>query len=215
MLKTKNIKIAALATNVIAIAILCAILIGSTFAWFTDSARSSGNKIQSGTLKVDLQMLEGDTWHSLKNENKPIFDYANWEPGYTDVKVLKVVNEGSLALKWKAKIVANGTLSELARVIDVYVLPSDEEIGYPTDRSLEGYTYAGTVADFVDGIETTTVGTLLSGGESYLGIALKMRTDAGNEYQGLDLLGSFDIVVVATQLSSEGDGFDDKYDANA
>ena len=213
MLKTKNIKVAALAANIIAVAVLCAILIGSTFAWFTDSVGSTGNKIQAGTLKVDLQILEGDTWHSLKNENKPIFDYANWEPGYTDVKVLKVVNEGSLALKWKAKIVANGTLSELADVIDVYVLPSSEEIGYPTDRSLDGYTYAGTVADFVDGIETTTVGTLLSDSESYLGVALKMRSDAGNEYQGLDLLGSFDIVIVATQLSSEEDSLGNDYDS--
>lgn len=216
MTKAKNIKIAALITNIIAIAVMCTILIGSTFAWFTDSAGSIGNKIQAGTLKVDLQLLDReveDNWHSLKNDNQPIFDYENWEPGYTDIKILKVVNEGTLALKWKAKIVANGTLSALADVIDVYVLPSEGELAYPTDRTLDGYTYAGTVADFVEGIETTTTGTLLAGGEAYLGIALKMRSDASNEYQGLDLLGSFDIVIVATQLSSEGDGFGDDYDS--
>ena len=215
MLKTKNIKISALVANVIAIVVLSTILIGSTFAWFTDSVSSSGNKIQAGTLKVDLEILEDDVWRSLKNENKPVFNYTNWEPGYTDVKIFKVVNEGSLALKWKAKIVANGTLSALADVIDVYVCPSDTPIGYPTDRNLDGYTYAGTVADFVAGIETTVADTLLAGGEEYLGIALKMRSDAGNEFQGMDLLGSFDIVLVATQLSFEGDGFGDQYDASA
>ena len=211
----KNIKITVLTANIIAIVVLSAILIGSTFAWFTDSVSSSGNKIQAGTLKVDLEILEDDVWRSLKNENKPVFDYTNWEPGYTDVKIFKVVNEGSLALKWKAKIVANGTLSALADVIDVYVCPSDTPIGYPTDRNLDGYTYAGTVADFVAGIETTVADTLLAGGEEYLGIALKMRSDAGNEFQGMDLLGSFDIVLVATQLSSEGDGFGDDYDSEA
>ena len=216
MMKIKNIKITVLVANIIAIAVMCAILVGSTFAWFTDSVSSGGNKIQSGTLKVDLEMLDKEEgWISLKNEDTPIFNYSNWEPGYTDIKILKVENEGSLALKWKAKIVANGELSELADVIDVYVLPSRTELAYPTDRDLEGYTCVGTVADFVNGIETTTTGTLLANESSYLGIALKMRSDAGNEYQDLDLLGTFDIMIVATQLSSEGDGFGTDYDEGA
>ena len=215
---TKNIKLFSLIMNVVAIVIASVLLIGATFAWFSDEATSSGNKIKAGTLKVDLALLdpEQDAWVSLKGNNAPIFDYENWEPGYTDIKVLKVENEGSLALKWKAKFVSNAVLTELAEVIDVYVLASeDAPLTYPTDRSLAGYTCVGTVAEFVNTIESTTYGTLLAGDSSYLGIALKMRESVGNDYQGLDLGGVFDIQIVATQLSSETDGFGDDYDANA
>ena len=214
---TKNIKLFSLIMNVVAIVIASVLLIGATYAWFNDAATSSGNKIQAGTLKVDLELLdpEQDAWVSLKGNNAPIFDYENWEPGYTDIKVLKVENEGSLALKWKAKFVSNAVLTELADVIDVYVLASEDvELTYPADRSLAGYTCVGTVAEFVNTIESTTYGTLLGGDSAYLGLALKMRENVGNEYQGLDLGGTFDIQIVATQLSSEEDGFGDDYDAN-
>jgi predicted ribosomally synthesized peptide with SipW-like signal peptide len=214
----KNIKLTSLVMNVIAIVIASVLLIGATFAWFTDVATSSGNKIKAGTLKVDLELLdaEQDTWVSLKGNNAPIFDYENWEPGYTDVKVLKVENEGTLALKWKAKFVSNAQLSELANVIDVYVLASeDAPLAYPADRSLAGYTCVGTVAEFVNTIEATTFGTLIAGDDAYLAIALKMRESVDDEYQGVDLGGTFDIQIVATQLSSESDSFGDDYDVNA
>ena len=199
------------------ILVLCLCLtsfIGTTFAWFTDSVTSSGNKIMSGSLKIDLELYdETNGWQSIKESKAPIFNYENWEPGYTDVSLLKVENEGSLALKWKAKFVSNVALSKLADVIDVYVCPSATELTYP-DRSLTGYEKVGTVAEFINTIEQTTNGTLEAGKCAYLGIALKMQEGAGNEYQNLTL-GEFDIQIVATQLSYEGDSFGDDYDENA
>ncbi len=200
--------------NLIAIVVTSAILIGSTFAWFTDSATSSGNKIEAGTLKVDLELLDKEgNWSSLKEDKSPIFNYDRWEPGYTDVKILKIENEGTLALQWKAKIVSEKSLSDLANVIDVYVKPSATELTYPEDRNLDGYTCVGSVADFVNSIEETTKGTLLGGEAAYLGIALKMRTTAGNEYQGLDLGGKIDVLIAATQVSAESDSSGSGYDS--
>lgn len=204
----------ALISSVLALFLCFAMLIGTTFAWFTDSVTSAGNKIMSGTLIVDLELLDKDgNWNSIKDSSDPIFDYENWEPGYTDVKVLKIENEGTLALKWKAKFVSANELSALAEVIDVYVYPSQSELTYPADRNLDGYTKVGTVAEFVNSIEETTYGNLEAGEVAYLGIALKMQETAGNEYQGLDLGGAFDIMILATQLDSEGDSFDNQYDA--
>lgn len=204
-----------LLASFVAIIIAFAMILGTTFAWFTDSSTSSGNKIESGTLKVDLELLAKDgTWNSLKESSAPIFDYNKWEPGYTDVKVLKIENEGTLALKWKAKFVSEDELSILADVIDVYVKPSQTELTYPT-KDLEGYVKVGTVREFVNTIEETTWGELAEGEAAYLGIALKMSGKLGNEYQGLSLGGAFDIKIVATQLSAEEDGFDDSYDADA
>ncbi len=203
----------ALVMSALSLLLCAAMLIGTTFAWFTDSVTSTGNKIQSGTLKVDLELLDKETgWKSVKADNDPIFDYQKWEPGYTDVKILKVENEGTLALKWKAKFIAEKELSALANVIDVYVNPSQTELSYPADRDLTDYVKVGTVAEFVNTIEITTTGTLDEHGVAYLGIALKMRESAGNEYQGLDLGGAIDIMILATQNTVEEDSFDEMYD---
>ena len=205
--------------SVLALLLCFCMLLGTTFAWFTDLVTSNANKIQAGFLKIDLELLNEKTgkWKSLKNNSDPIFDYDRWEPGYTDVKILKVENEGTLALKWIAKFVSEDQLSILADVIDVYVCPSDTEIGYPADRSLEGYTKVGNLKKFINTIEKTTYGTLEAEECSYLGIALKMQESAGNEYQGLSLGGAFDIRIYATQWNGEdeSDSFDNQYDKDA
>ena len=205
----------ALLTSIMALFLCFTMLLGTTYAWFTDSVTSSNNKIKSGTLLLDLELydVEAGAYVSIKNSNAPIFNYEKWEPGYTDVKLLKVENEGSLALKWKATLFAKQALSDLATVIDVYVKPSETELAMPTDRNLlaAGYVYAGTVADFVSTLETTTVGTLEANEAAYLGIALKMQESAGNEYQDMDL-GAFDIQILATQLTFEDDSLGDDYD---
>ena len=206
----------ALLLSALAMFACVAMLIGSTFAWFTDSVTSAGNKIQAGTLKIDLELLDKESgeFKSIKNSSAPLFNYDLWEPGYTDVKVLKIENEGTLALRWVAQFQSNVELSALANVIDVYVKTSETAIGYPADRNLEGYTKVGTVADFVNTIEATTNGTLLAGKAAYMAIALKMQESAGNEYQGLSL-GEFDIRIFATQYTYEEDSFDEQYDAGA
>lgn len=218
MTKQKTTK-KTLLTSVLSLVLCMAMLIGTTFAWFTDSVTSSNNKIQAGTLKIDLELLDKESgkWNSVKESQTPIFNYDKWEPGYTDVKVLKVENEGTLALKWVAKFIAAGQLSELANVIDVYVRPSKDVITYPAadDRALSDYTCVGTVAEFVNSIEETTTGELKANEEAYLGIALKMRESAGNEYQGMSLGSAFDIQIFATQLASETDSFNNQYDAYA
>lgn len=220
MTKQKSTK-RALLLSALSLLMCVSMLIGSTFAWFTDSVTSAGNKIQAGTLKIDLELLEknedGSTkWTSLKDSKAPIFNYDKWEPGYTDVKILKVENEGTLALKWVAKFVSANDLTELANVIDVYVKPSADEFGYANDRTdLSTWTKKGTVAEFVNTISETTYGNLEAGKAAYLGIALKMQESADNKYQGMDLGGAFDIMILATQYTSESDSFNNQYDANA
>ena len=212
----------ALLLSVLALVMCCSMLIGSTYAWFTDSVTSTGNKIQSGTLTLDLELLDKttNTWNSIKEDKTALFNYSNWEPGYTEVKILKVENEGTLALKWMAKFISTYQLSDLANVIDVYVRPygvqdSDSDVTVPVGRDLNGYTKVGTVAEFVNTIETTTTGNLEVVDAAYLGIALKMQESADNKYQGMDLGGAFDIQILATQYTSETDSFDNQYDAMA
>ncbi len=207
---------AALISSVLSLFLCFTMLLGTTFAWFTDSATSAGNKIVSGSLTLDLELLDKDGgWNSIKENNAPIFNYEYWEPGYTDVKILKIENEGNLALKWRAKIVSQNELSALADVIDVYVCSSTDELAYPVDNSLDGYDRVGTLGDFVQSLEQAADGNLEAGKSSYIGIALRMQDNVGNEYQGLTLGGTFDIMIFATQLNGESDSFGSDYDKDA
>ena len=58
----------ALVTSALAILMCVAMLIGTTFAWFTDTASTGVNKIVSGNLKVDLH-------HSSSVKNSLMFGY--------------------------------------------------------------------------------------------------------------------------------------------
>ena len=110
-------------TSVLALFLCFSMLLGTTFAWFTDTVTSTNNKIVAGSLKVDLELFDKETgtWESIKNSQKAIFNHKNWEPGYTEVKILRITNKGSLALKWDASIIPLDELTALADVIDVYV----------------------------------------------------------------------------------------------
>ena len=204
--------------SVVALLLCFAMFLGTTFAWFTDSVTSSGNKIIAGTLKLDLEMLDKTTgaWYSVKENKDPIFNYEYWEPGYTNVAFLKVENEGNLALKWQARFISDAAVSKLAEVIDVYVLPSTTELSYNNaTRDLDGWQRVGTLDQLINTLSDTTYGYLTHEGDvAYLGIALHMQEDAGNEYQGIGLE-AFDIQIVATQMSHEEDSFGPDYDNDA
>ena len=82
--------------------IVCiAMLVGSTFAWFTDVAKSTNNVINPGRLDLEVEYtLDGENWEDLDGAEN-IFGDGLFEPGYTRVVAFKVRNNGSLAFKYK------------------------------------------------------------------------------------------------------------------
>ena len=91
----------ALLTSVLAIVACVAMLIGSTFAWFTDTASTGVNKIQAGKLDVELEYsYDMENWETATSSTKLFDDKLLWEPGVTEVVYLRVKNAGSLALKY-------------------------------------------------------------------------------------------------------------------
>lgn len=213
----KNAKKAFVA-SLLAVVLCVTMLTGTTFAWFTDSVTSAGNIIKSGTLDVEMSWADGTkdpaasatTWKDASTG--AIFDYSLWEPGYTQVRHIAVENVGTLALKYQIRVLQNGAASDLADVIDVYVIDPAEKV---TDRAaLSSLTPVGTVATaFTNSIAT---GHLLPTDDAAIfTIALKMRESAGNEYQGKSLGADFSVQLLATQYTYEEDSFDDQYDAQA
>ena len=190
--KTKK----ALRGSLFALFLCIILLIGTTFAWFTDTASTGVNKIQAGNLKVDLQMkdangswvsAEGKTIDFIKasgHENEAIL----WEPGCTyELPVLRIVNKGNLALKYKIKINGIQGDEKLNEVINWTI----SDVALDTDHSLA----AGATSE-----DLTIKG--------------HMQESAGNEYQGLSIDG-ISITVYATQDTVENDSFNNQYDANA
>ena len=217
MTNTKRTK-RALLSSVVALLLCFSMLVGTTFAWFTDSVSSSGNLIQSGTLDVSMGWAEGKEDPATATYTDAaagaIFKSDLWEPGYVEARHIKIANEGTLALKYKLLVVANGEVSELSDVIDVYYYDPAQQLA--TDRSdLVDAKKIGTLTDVLENFETTAAGTLEAGDVHSITIALKMQESAGNEYQNLSIGTDFSVVLVATQATVEDDSFGTDYDADA
>ena len=193
------------------------LLIGTTFAWFTDSVSNSGNKIQAGSLEVSFAEFDPAEDGYVNVGKEPIFNYDKWEPGYTDVACVKIGNEGTLALKYQLDIIVDGDVGNLADVIDVYyVADSTARTALPADTT--GMKYIGTLSQVLNNASENGVahGNLLAGEADFATIALHMQETAGNEYQGASIGTAFDIVLNATQLTHETDGFEsNQYDNGA
>ena len=206
----------ALLTSVLALLMCVTMLIGTTFAWFTDTASTGVNKIVSGNLKVDIIGADSDSHIEKLNFTKAATTDAEagaeilWEPGCRYLtEGFRIANNGNLALKWKAEInkdnitdgkVEGSTIAKdgksLLDVIDFYVVTSTDE-------------NADAVA-----IENFT-GNLAKGAKSGVYyIKGVMKTTAGNDYQDLTLDG-ITITVYATQDTVENDSFNNQYDKDA
>ncbi len=222
----------ALFTSVIALILCFTMLLGTTYAWFTDTVTSAGNRIVSGSLKIDLLHLVDDEWISLKQQPEhKVFDYDLWEPGYTQVESLKIKNAGNLAFKYQMNVTAEaGTVvfgengEYLANVIDVYMC-FGESTATDFDDIANSWQKMGTLADLMAAPGGFTQGKMLPEGatvdqegaaigEQTASIALHMQESAGNEYQNLSV-GDLYITLLATQWTYEEDSFDDDYDRNA
>ena len=186
----------ALLGSVMAMVLCLAMLIGATFAWFTDTTSTGVNKIQAGNLDVALEMKDGDNWVSaegktltFKTKDNRAADQILWEPGCTyELPQLRVVNKGNLALKYKIQITGIQGDAKLNEVIDWTI--NDAAIDLT-----EGHLTAGQQGDAFT-------------------IKGHMQDTAGNDYQNLTIDG-IGINVVATQDTVESDSFHNQYDANA
>ncbi len=209
----------ALLTSSVSLLLCFAMLLGTTFAWFTDSVASANNIIKAGNLDVTLHYADGTEEVPAEDSNDwadasatKIFTYENWEPGYTDVKHIKIGNAGSLALKYQFNIAAESGVSELADVIDVYFM--DPAIKVANRTALSDSNKVGTLTQVLGGMPKNASGTLEAGKSDMVTIALKMQESAGNEYQNATF-GKFSVQVVATQLNAESDSFGSDYDEDA
>ena len=91
----------ALIASLISFMLCFAMLLGTTYAWFTDSVSSTNNIIKSGNLDIVLEYYDAENKEWVEVDEKTnVFTDNLWEPGHTEVIYLRVTNAGSLALKY-------------------------------------------------------------------------------------------------------------------
>ena len=215
----------ALFGSLMAMLLCVTMLIGSTFAWFTDTASTGVNKIMAGNLNVNLYMYDGsisgtdDKYIDISANKDPIFGAYDsekaqdvnidtlWEPGKTQVAYLKIKNDGNLALKYK---VALNTINP-AESKDLYkamqyqiVADAKDGIGATWTAGAGKSVTPGTAIVSAEDVQ------MLPGAEHYFALLIHMDENAGNEY--MDGKVEFDISVLATQLNAEADSFGTEYD---
>jgi len=212
----------ALLTSVMALVMCVVMLLGTTFAWFTDTARTNVNKIEAGNL--DVALYYGDTangaigtnWTELVDGSPALkFLQSNgttatqqdfyWEPGGTySLPALKVVNNGNLNLKYKVIISGATGDTMLLDVIDFSGKITDAN-GVVTD--LSSVSMNSTTPVILDR-------ELAAGKADTITLNGTMQTSANNTYMD-KTVDKITITVVATQATGEYDSTTDQYDKNA
>ena len=195
----------ALLTSALALLMCVTMLVGTTFAWFTDTASTGVNKIQAGNLNIELQMKDNDgNWVNAEGKTLPFLVNGKipaegtqilWEPGCTYyVPEVRVVNKGNLAVKFEYVNELLGVTGKLAEVLEpVFKTPVD-----------------------TNGEDINIEPEVLKPGEASpaWSFGYHMLETAGNEYQNATATGMC-LTVVATQATYEKDSIDDQYDKDA
>ena len=189
-----------LLVSVMALLLCSTMLIGSTFAWFTDTAATSVNRIEAGRLQIDIIDAEGASidggtlnWKKAAgHENETIL----WEPNCTyELGSFQVVNNGNLALKYKISISGATGDTELLDVLEWTYQIGESPYDMNAEHSLAAQGKDGDKSGLIT-------------------ISAHMLPTAGNHYQGM-AIDNISITVYATQDTVEYDSTGNTYDENA
>ena len=220
---TKN----ALVSSIIVLVMCVSMLLGTTFAWFTDSVTSANNIIQSGNLDIELEYWNGTEWVDVAGKSD-ILTNTLWEPGVAEVAYLRVANAGSLALKYQLGI---NIISETAGVnvageeflLSDYLMFGVKEISADEDKKPATYADRDAAVAAVTDAKKLSVGynapsTMAPDSELYLALVVYMPETVDNvaNHDGETIPTiNLGINVVATQYTFEEDSFGSDYDDGA
>ena len=218
----KNTTKRSLLASVLALVMCVTMLVGTTFAWFTDSASTSVNKIEAGRLNVELldedgQPLAKDYFLQWKTTDSKVL----WEPNCTyDLEPFQIMNAGNLALKYKvvlkaSKIDKTADGKSLLDVIEWTVKVGGEVATVIKDGAamkVENVLFADLGAE--DGTAIIDGEKLTANAAAKITVTGHMKAEASNVYQGLTIDG-FGITVYAAQVNHESDSNGTDYDVAA
>lgn len=189
--KVKSALLQTYFTSLLCMVLCVTMFFGTSYAWFTSEVNNAGNEIYIGTLDVELEKKVGEEWKSLSEladgvNTTQLFDSnIRWEPGYTALETIKVVNEGDLAFKYvlnftdgKAQNADNtdAVLADVAKYFDVWVYD------HLANESKEGVvaapdSYTALTAENSGWIPAGSLDELLAGKAVLDGVMVTVRQD--------------------------------------
>ena len=213
---TKN----ALISSVLALVLCFTMLLGTTYAWFTDSVTSATNIIAAGNLDIELYHTNDKDARENVTATTTLFDDVTptlWEPGAMAYEKFEVANEGSLALKYQFALnVANATVINgvsFAQMLKVAVV--DDTFVY-TRANVEAIEEWQTLSTF------TLSGNLEAEQNDVFGVVIWWQPsendnlfNMSNENKGKTVSVEVGVALKAAQLMSEDDSFGNSYDGGA
>ena len=192
--------------------LLCvSMLVGTTYAWFTDTVESGSNIIKTGNLDVEFEYYKGTEYVDVQGATDIFDPNARWEPGHAEVAYLKVSNAGSLAIKYrmaltvlgntlgKTKADANGVASDidLSKYINFGIIENVQAGAYTNDAAGRAAAITAASNAYSDGVhnfsevldsDADTHGWLnkqksiiAEGEDHYFAIVVWMPETVGNE----------------------------------
>ena len=182
----------------LSLALCVALLVGSTFAWFSDSITNSGNTITAGNLTAQwsYRTLNDDTAaYEPVSEELALFSADTvWQPGEPHGYDFKVENTGSVDFEWELTIDLADTAGEsqnnLTDVLVVYVNGAQSEVGFTDGAVVNNGTLAATDGETTAETDETSC---------EFSLAFAISESAGNDYQNLSV--SFSLVLTANQVN--------------
>ena len=220
-----NKKKMALVHSVIALLLCCSMLIGTTFAWFTDSVTSGKNRIIAGNLDVELAYMDANGDWQTVNANTNVFEENTlWEPGHTEVVYLRVSNAGTLALTYQLGVNIAAETGSINVAGEEFVLSDYIEFaaieGVETAFASREAARAAVQSAQILSTGYTQEGQLMAGDPAdYVAFVVYMPETVGNEanYRTGEQAPKIELGInlYATQEVNERDSYDKNYDANA
>lgn len=220
----------ALLTSVLALVLSLAMLAGSTFAWFTDTASTGVNRIVSGNLDVGLEYWGGaeSGWLTAENSEDLFDKNALWEPGYTQIIYLRVANNGNLALTYAMQITpvretvgvnVDGEEFKLSDYIKFgWMTFTVDGAGAPVALDREAaQTGVGEGAQLGTTLHRQAAEPMAADAKELVALVAWMPENVGNEanYSTVQPTIELSLKVLATQAAVESDSFDKTYDKDA
>ncbi len=214
-----------LLTSVLSLILCMAMLIGTTFAWFTDSATSGKNRIQAGNLDVAMSYKNTSMsdYEDVETPTSPDFfkdingDKILWEPGAVAYANFKVENKGTLALKYSLQTIVAGCNytvegKSLADALTVKVVK--EEQTYATREA--AVNVAKNSADILENFAHVN-NNLEAEKTDYFTVILYWEPSSNDNDFNVNpaLWIDIELSLVATQAVNEADSFDNQYDVSA
>lgn len=183
--------------------VLCvALLVGSTFAWFSDSITNSGNTITAGNLTAQWSYRALDSEDSVAyepvSEELALFSSDTvWQPGDPQGYDFKVENTGSVDFVWELTIELTDTAESETNnnLTDVLVVYVDEQVvSLAFNENGVAVLKSGTLAVSDDESTTET-----DGSSCEFSLAFAIPENASNDYQNSSV--SFSLVFTAKQVN--------------